>query len=332
MSSPRNLIHTIEKPQLLKQSFYELIYFVNCLSIAKEVTIFILQEIIMTISYLNQNNLKTIRETKMESPSERNMKPVHLARESLASAVLKESIQTHQEYSLKLYTQQDSKTATECSPSEIFSPQHINGCGLLQHFKLISLVDTAETLALWQFCSVLRSSRMHLERAALPNVPNVWHVPAMAGSHFSSCIILQYDKFNLKTHVKMPFFPLPKQADLRSVIEFYLEYMTSHRKSQSLGKSKCSDNVVRGLSKSAAPGCCAEPQKTTLFCQWGTGLGEADSCVRLFGSPTWLHNGRIFQCLAPANSGSKKLQHKFVSVLLTATRATSGGVFHHAGK
>lgn len=34
------------------------------MSIAKEVTIFILQEIIMTISNLNQNNLKTIREKK----------------------------------------------------------------------------------------------------------------------------------------------------------------------------------------------------------------------------------------------------------------------------
>lgn len=107
-----------------------------------------LQEIIMTISDLNQNNLKTIREKKMELPSQRNTKTVHLAREPLVSAVLKESTQIRQEYSLKLYTQQDSKRATECSPSEIFSPQHINGCGLLQHFKLISLVDTAETLAL----------------------------------------------------------------------------------------------------------------------------------------------------------------------------------------
>lgn len=35
------------------------------------------------------------------------------------------------------------------------------------------------------------------------------HVLAKAGSHFS-CVILQYDKFNLKTHVKMPFVPLPK--------------------------------------------------------------------------------------------------------------------------
>lgn len=79
------------------------------------------------------------------------MKTVHFARASLISAVLKESTQIHQEYSLKLYTQQDSKSATECSPSEIFFPQDINGC-LLQHFKLISLVDTAETLAPQPFC------------------------------------------------------------------------------------------------------------------------------------------------------------------------------------
>lgn len=157
---------------------------------------------------------------------------------------------------------------------------------------------------------------------------------AKAGSHFSSCIILQYGKFNLKTHIKMSFVPLPKQADLRSVIGFYLEYMTFRRKSQSLGKNKCSysDKVVRGLSISAATGCCAEPRKTTLFCQWGTGPGEADRCIVLFGNPTRLHNERIFQCLAPANSGYKKLQHKFVSLLLTAIRIASGGVFHHAGK
>ena len=88
----------------------------------------------MTISDLNQNNLKAIREKKMELPSQRNTKTVHLARESLVSAVLKESTQTHPEYSLKLYTQQDPKTATECSPSETCSSQHRHGCGLLQHF------------------------------------------------------------------------------------------------------------------------------------------------------------------------------------------------------
>lgn len=101
-------------------------------------------------------------------------------------------------------------------------------------------------------------------------------VLAKAGSHSSSCLILQY-KFNLKTHIKMPFVPLPKHADLRSVIGFYLEYTTLSRKSQRLGKNKrsYSDRVVRGLSRSAATGCCVEPRKTTLFCQWGTGLGEA---------------------------------------------------------
>lgn len=79
------------------------------------------------------------------------------------------------------------------------------------------------------------------------------HVLAKARSHVSSCVILQYDKFYLKTQVKMPFVPLPKQADLRSVIGFYLEYMTLFRKSQSLGKDKC-DQVVKGLSVSAARG------------------------------------------------------------------------------
>lgn len=157
---------------------------------------------------------------------------------------------------------------------------------------------------------------------------------AKAGSHSSSCLILQYDKFNLKTHIKMPFVPLPKHADLRSVIGFYLEYTTLSRKSQSLGKNKrsYSDRVVRGLSRSAATGCCAEPRKTTLFCQRGTGLGEADRFLGLFGNPTRLHDERIFQCLAPANSGFKKLQHKFVSLLLTAIRTSSGGVSHRTGK
>lgn len=37
----------------------------------------------------------------MELPSQRNIKTVHLARESLVSAVLKESTQIHQEYSFK---------------------------------------------------------------------------------------------------------------------------------------------------------------------------------------------------------------------------------------
>lgn len=82
------------------------------------------------------------------------------------------------------------------------------------------------------------------------------HVLAEAGSPFSSCVILLYDKFHLKTPVKMPFVPLPKQADLRSVIGFYLEYMTLCRKSQSIEKDKCcySDEVGRGLSVSAATG------------------------------------------------------------------------------
>lgn len=82
---------------------------------------------------------------------QRNMKAVHLARESL-SAVLKDSTQIHQEYSLKLCTQQDSKIATKRSPSEVFSLQHINRCGLLQHFRLVSLVDTAESHAVQPFC------------------------------------------------------------------------------------------------------------------------------------------------------------------------------------
>lgn len=97
----------------------------------------------------------------MELCSQRNMKTVHLAGESLIPAVLKASTQIHQEYSLKLYTQQDSKMASECSPSEVFSPQHINGCGLLQHFKLISLVDT-ERLLHYSHSAVAWSSSMHL--------------------------------------------------------------------------------------------------------------------------------------------------------------------------
>lgn len=97
----------------------------------------------------------------MKLPSQRNTKTVHLARESLISAVLKESTQIYEEYSLKLYTRQDSKTATECSPSEIFSLQHINGCGLLQHFKLISLVDSADILH-YSHPAVAWSSCMHL--------------------------------------------------------------------------------------------------------------------------------------------------------------------------
>lgn len=58
----------------------------------------------------------------MELPRQRNIKIVHLVRKSIVSAVLKESIQIHQEYFLKLYTQQDSEEATECSPSEIIFP------------------------------------------------------------------------------------------------------------------------------------------------------------------------------------------------------------------
>lgn len=133
------------KPQAVETKFLLIDLFVSFLSTAREVTKFILQEIIMTTSDLNQNNLKTVREKKMNCPV-REIWTVHLARESLVS-VLKESTQIHQEYSLKLNTQQDSKVATECSPSEI-SPQHFNGRGLLQHFKLKSLVGTAETLAL----------------------------------------------------------------------------------------------------------------------------------------------------------------------------------------
>lgn len=58
-------------------------------------------------------------------------------------------------------------------------------------------------------------------------------------------------------------------------------------------------------------------QEDNAACQWGTGLGPA--------SPTWLHSQRIFQCLAPARSGFKKLQHKFVSLLLTAIRTIRKG-------
>lgn len=66
----------------------------------REVTIFISQEIIVTISDLNQNDLKTIEEKKkeMELSSQRNIKIVHLIRKSLVSALLKESIQIYQEY------------------------------------------------------------------------------------------------------------------------------------------------------------------------------------------------------------------------------------------
>lgn len=144
------------------------------------------------------------------------------------------------------------------------------------------------------------------------------HVLAKAGSHGSSCVILEYAKFYLKTQAKMPFVPLPKQADLRSVIGFYLEYMTLCRKSPSLGEDKCrySDEVGRGLSESAATGAAQS---------WGR-----QHCLSVrnwagSSSPTWLHSQRIFQCLAPARSGFKKLQHRFVSLLLTATRTTGKG-------
>lgn len=145
------------------------------------------------------------------------------------------------------------------------------------------------------------------------------HVLAKAGSQGSSCVILQYDKFYLKIHVKMPFVPLPRQADLRSVIGFYLEYMTLCRKSQSLEKDKCcySDEVGRGLSRSAAQVLhrAGEHKQHCL-----SGRNWAGS-----SSPTWLHSQRIFQWLAPACSGFKKLQHKFVSLLLTAMRTIRKG-------
>lgn len=237
---------------------------------------------------------------------------------------MKESTQIHQEYSLKLNTQQDSKAAADCSPSAI-SPQHINGCGLLQHFKLKSLVDFscrdcgAVAVLLWhgRVC-------VHLQREGLQTFPTE-HVLAKAGSQGSSCVILQNDKFYLKTHVKMPFAPLPRQADLRSVIGFYLEYMTLCRKSQSLEEDKCrySDEVGRGLSRSAAQVLhrAGEHKQHCLSVRnWAAS-----------SSPTWLHSQRIFQWLAPACSGFKKLQHKFVSLLLTAMR-TIRRVFHHAGK
>lgn len=116
----------------------------------------------------------------------------------------------------------------------------------------------------------------------------------------------------------MPFVPLPKQADLRSVIGFYLEYMTLCRKSQSLGKDKCrySDEVVRGLSKRAATGAARSRgrQHCLSVRNWA---GSS--------SPTWLHSQRLFQCLAPACSGFKKLQHKFISLLLTAIRTIRKG-------
>lgn len=144
------------------------------------------------------------------------------------------------------------------------------------------------------------------------------HVLAKAGPHVSSCVILEYDKFYLKTQVKMPFVPLPKQADLRSVIGFYLEYVTLCRKSQSLGKDKCrySDEVERGLSLSAATGA-AQSQGRQHCLSVRNWAGSS--------SPTWLHSQRLFQCLAPAHSGFKKLQHKFVSLLLTATRTIREG-------
>lgn len=144
--------------------------------------------------------------------------------------------------------------AADCSPSEI-SPQHISGRGLLQHFKLKSLVDfscrDSGTVAvlLWHG----RRSVCTCREKVFQMFPTE-HLLAKAGSQVSSCVILQYDKFYLKTHVKRPFVPLPKQADLRSVIGFYLEYMTLCRKSQSLERDKCrySDEVVGGLSTSAA--------------------------------------------------------------------------------
>lgn len=116
----------------------------------------------------------------------------------------------------------------------------------------------------------------------------------------------------------MPFVPLPKQADLRSVIGFYLEYMTLCRKSQSLGKDKCrySDEVVRGLSTSAATGTAQSRgrQHCLSVRNWA---GSS--------SPTWLHSQRLFQCLASACSGFKKLQHKFISLLLIAIRTIRKG-------
>lgn len=232
---------------------------------------------------------------------------------------MKESTQIHQEYSLKLNTQQDSKAAADCSPSAI-SPQHINGCGLLQHFKLKSLVDFscrdsgAVAVLLWHG----RRSVCTCRDKVFQMFPTE-HVLAEAGSQVSSCVILQYDKFYLKTHVKMPFVPLPRQADLRSVIGFYLEYMTLCRKSQSLEKDKCrySDEVGRGLSRSAAQ----------VLHRAGEHKQHCLSVRNWAGSsnPTWLHSQRIFQWLSPACSGFKKLQHKFVSLLLTAMRTIRKG-------
>lgn len=76
----------------------------------------------MTISNLNQNNLKTIKEKKMELPSPRNMKTVHFARESLVSAVLKES------------TQIIRSTLQSCIPNRI--PKWLQSAHLLKYFPL----------------------------------------------------------------------------------------------------------------------------------------------------------------------------------------------------
>lgn len=70
-----------------------------------------------------------------------------------------------------------------------------------------------------------------------------------------------------------------------------------------------------GIIHECSHRCCEEPGKTTLSVRNWAGSG----------SPTWLHSQRIFQCLAPACSGFKKLQHKFVSLLLTAIRTIRKG-------
>lgn len=70
-----------------------------------------------------------------------------------------------------------------------------------------------------------------------------------------------------------------------------------------------------GIIHKCSHRCCTEPGKTTLSVRNWAGSG----------SPTWLHSQRLFQCLAPACSGFKKLQHKFISLLLIAIRTIRKG-------
>lgn len=128
----------------------------------------VLQEIIMTVSNLNQNNLKNCKRKEMELPGQRNTQTVHLGRESPIRC------------SEGTYT----KTLQSCIPNRIpnlrYSP--------LSTQMAVSISSSTSSIIFGRHC------RDSCTATILLYTP-VEQVLANAVSQLSSCIILQCDNF-----------------------------------------------------------------------------------------------------------------------------------------